>query len=536
MYIFKNKHNKNRPFLLDVSSIDLSPITPDTPIVQSFARLPLISRASNKMVVTTIVNNENNNDNNNDNNNNNNNEKIFNVDQDDVELHTGSTLCDQDWKSYSSHNNDNNSLNKQSHHKLSDDTKLDDIENNNDDYNILIAALFNDKGYKLVKKMRNTLQGEMFGATRVKDNLSVAIKRTPKSSHEQRTSQQDGMSIIVEENIILESIILHHLTVANSSISNDYIVKFIDFFETEKDYYLVMEYVNGITLRNYIKKCHQLIQSEKLNLKEYKKICKYMFWQIAANIHWLHHDMSCCHLDLNLDNIMVENGNFIENDDGLVTINPHINCKLVDFGLSEIFKTHPYSNKNNNNNNNNNNNYHNNRDNDENKNDANKENINNNKDNPFLCSKHGMTHNQAHTSPKVFDGEVYDARCADMWSLGIILFTLCVGVEPYKFPNNKLDRGYWALQSTNINDFQSYLQMNDYGKYLNDSLFILITGLLTINDSKRLSIEQVVESQYLQTYYRRYKDRIIEKSQIQKMANYLQRQKMKDFPYYTMNR
>ena len=291
-------------------------------------------------------------------------------------------------------------------HKLIDES-FDDIKETKLDSELGEILVMKQKGYKLLHKMRNTLQGAMYKAQRIKDGLICAIKATSKVLHGSRTSEQDGMSIIVEENILLEAIILHHLTVANTSVSGDYIVQFIDFFEDESNYYLIMEYVNGVTLRDFTKKCHQMIQTKKLKLNHYKKICKYIFWQICCNINWLHNDINCAHLDLNMDNIMIENGTFIKNEeDDTISINPDINAKLIDFGLSEIF------------------------------------NVNINSDSPFLCSKHGMTNNQTYVSPKVFDGDVYDGRCADMWSLGIILFTLCVGTEPYTYPNDKTDAGY----------------------------------------------------------------------------------------------
>mmetsp|Transcript_15969 Transcript_15969/g.14334 ORF Transcript_15969/g.14334 Transcript_15969/m.14334 type:complete len:206 (-) Transcript_15969:805-1422(-) len=204
-----------------------------------------------------------------------------------------------------------------------------------------------------------------------------------------------------------------------------------------------------------------------------------------------------------MDNIMIENGTFIKNEDDSISINPDLNVKLIDFGLSEMFNI-----KSNNDNNN----------------------------NPFSCSKHGMTQNQTYCAPKVFDGDVYDGRCADMWSLGIILFTMCVGNEPYQYPNDKTDAGYWSLKNENIGDFESYLEMSHLTQFLNDSLISLILGLLNFNDSNRFTIKQVLESDYLLAYWRRYQTKITEKSQLQKMANYLQRDKMKDFPFYKVNR
>ena len=47
-----------------------------------------------------------------------------------------------------------------------------------------------------------------------------------------------------------------------------------------------------------------------------------------------------CHLDLSLENIVISNGNFILNDKtNKITIDlENISFKIIDFGLSEIFK------------------------------------------------------------------------------------------------------------------------------------------------------------------------------------------------------
>lgn len=441
-----DQNNLLRPAFIDTTTYDLSPITPDDAI--------LINDNYNN------INNDNNND----------------------EIKP----CDHDWKSYSS---DNQQLMNES----LDETK--ELKQEYTEIDSKMINIFNKKGFKLINKIRSTLQGSLYKAKRNKDGLMCAVKATSKDLHNSRTSEQDGVSIIVEENIILESIILHHLTVANTPISKDYIAKFIDFFEDETNYYLVMEYVNGVTLRDFTNKCHKMIQLKQLKLSQYKKICKYILWQIASVLYWLHNDIGCCHLDLNMDNIMIENGTFIKDDNDSIIINQDINIVLIDFGLSEVFN-----------------------------------------DNQFLCGKHGMTNNQTYVAPKVFNDDIYDGRAADIWSLGIILFTMSVGIEPYKFPNDKTDAGYKSLKNSNIGQFQSYLEMTNKSMFVNNSMISLLLGVLDFNDSNRFNIKQVLESDYLLSYWQKYQSRITEKSQLQKMQNYLLRDKMKDFPYYKMNR
>ena len=92
-----------------------------------------------------------------------------------------------------------------------------------------------------------------------------------------------------------EAIILHHLTVDNRATA-DYIVRFVDFFETEHCYFLVMEWGGDLTLNQFCDKAFEYLHSGRLDVKEYKRIVKYIFWQLSVIIYWLHHDMHCCHL------------------------------------------------------------------------------------------------------------------------------------------------------------------------------------------------------------------------------------------------
>ncbi len=96
----------------------------------------------------------------------------------------------------------------------------------------------------------------------------------------------NGFNFCVEKNIVNEAKILKYLTLDNKC--TDYITKFIDFFESDT------EYVNGQrTLKQFVQKAHDYISNNKLDIKHYQKIIKYIFWQISAIVHWMHSDMKC---------------------------------------------------------------------------------------------------------------------------------------------------------------------------------------------------------------------------------------------------
>merc|ERR1719361_2028169 len=96
----------------------------------------------------------------------------------------------------------------------------------------------------------------------------IAVKKVAKRVNQQKTVSQDGMTMLVEEDLIKESVILKHLTMDNS---NKYVVKFVDFFESERDLYLCTEFVEGMNLRQFVTAAHSFISEGRLSLKEYRK-------------------------------------------------------------------------------------------------------------------------------------------------------------------------------------------------------------------------------------------------------------------------
>lgn len=61
-----------------------------------------------------------------------------------------------------------------------------------------------ENGYIKMEKLYDTLQGELFEAKTMDGSKNVVIKKTDKTLHDKRISIQQGMSIVVEENIIKE--------------------------------------------------------------------------------------------------------------------------------------------------------------------------------------------------------------------------------------------------------------------------------------------------------------------------------------------
>eukprot|EP01083_Nonionella_stella_P053781 142134_1 len=332
--------------------------------------------------------------------------------------------------------------------------------------------LFLRNGYQKVNKICDTLQGELYKAIQVDTNQHVAIKRTDKRLSKNNIAVEDDITFCVSANCIQEAEILKYLTLDHTPIGN-YIVQYIDWFESEDDYYLVMEYVASETnIRQFISRAKQRITNGTLSTKQYRKMVKCLLWQLFVTVQWLHLSMKCCHLNLCLENILLENANFIKTKNGVV-IDPNISIKLCSFGVAQVFRT----------------------------------------DN-FVCDKQPLSLDQeAYSAPKVFNEELYDARAADNWKLGMCLFEcMTMGQRMYQPLEVHVPfSGHWAV---NNNGLKGYLNANNLLNHFNVDSFGMLNALLNIKEAERLKGMDILKHSWFNMYYRRYKKQIKKKFRV----------------------
>jgi len=342
-------------------------------------------------------------------------------------------------------------------------------------------------GYLSPSKLRDTTQGSIYEA--FKDDTKLAIKRTSKRLHDARESVDEfGNTIIVNENIVREALLLQYLTTLNHPIGG-YIVKFIDFFETEEDYYLVMEYAGSMNLAQFQEKAQQYLKEKRLSRTEYLKVIKFMSWQIAVTLKWMHDMMSVCHLDLCLENIMVNDDAFIINeDDKSVRLNMMTSIKLCDFGEAELFS----------------------------------------QGKGFQCNKWGYRDSYHYVSPAVFEEVPFDAKHQDLWSFACLLFKLYTNQFLYKLPDANVDIGFAALYQCKL---IPYLKTNKLSHSLNGKLLRLLLGIFTNSNT------EILHSAFYERYYQEYATRIHRKSVIQKtrIDELVKEGKMDQFPVYSLD-
>lgn len=100
--------------------------------------------------------------------------------------------------------------------------------------------------------------------------------------------------------------------------------------------YFVMDYVDGLTLKNYIKLYKLKHRTVKCGGGVPEDLCKVLFTKLLNIIDYLHSDsVSVCHRDLNPGNILITHPNF-ENE-------PKVT--LIDFNVARKFKDTDTNNK-----------------------------------------------------------------------------------------------------------------------------------------------------------------------------------------------
>eukprot|EP01083_Nonionella_stella_P060479 157918_1 len=422
----------------------------------------------------------------------------------------------------------------------SDEYDSDDYSDDDDDDGFSFMAFLTEhaqverdtvyasNGYKMLHKMCNTLQGELLKALEMSSDAHVVIKKADRQLVADNLTIVDEVTCVVTENRIKEAKILKYLTSKEMGV-NQYIVKYFNFFESDDDCYLVMEVVHsGINLKQFVMICTKYIRQKKMKKTEYRSTIKRLYWQLALTIDWLHNTMHCCHLDLCLSNIMLKDCGFVTQPDGYLTINPETSIKLCDFGVAEIFA-----------------------------------------DGNFECTKQDLSiENNSYYAPQVVDDEIYDARAADMWSMGMLLYFIVTGerlYEPMEAVQTQVSskalvstedaslsslvskrrsrssvrdslgatgflcNGYWALHNGTLKE---YLTINEQVDRFEHASFRLMLSLLRVKESKRLTATKVLKHKWFKEYYRKHEDIINNQPTHQQVKQALPIDD--DFPFYEM--
>lgn len=97
---------------------------------------------------------------------------------------------------------------------------------------------------------------------------------------------------------------------------------------------------------------------------------------------------------------------------------------------------------------------------------------------------------------------IFDARKADIWSLGIVFFSLVIGAPPYIKPvAGRVDDTYDYVERGCISQLLYDWERNDF---VTLRMLSLINGMLTVDESDRFCITQIFNHPWLRLYKEQY--------------------------------
>lgn len=170
--------------------------------------------------------------------------------------------------------------------------------------NVIISKKINSNpfDYYVVKKEIGSGTYSKVQLVQHKINLSIRAMKVIKKKKKRGTNQTNEMDVYKEVELLIK-------------MDHPNIVKIFEFFNGEKEYYLIMEYCGGGELFDKI---------VKSNLTEIQ--CAYIMYQILSAVNYCH-KMRIIHRDLKPENILIK-----KDEDGFYRV------KICDFGTSKAFK------------------------------------------------------------------------------------------------------------------------------------------------------------------------------------------------------
>ncbi|KAI8380449.1 kinase-like domain-containing protein [Choanephora cucurbitarum] len=169
-------------------------------------------------------------------------------------------------------------------------------------------------------------------------------------------------------------------------LNHESIVQLQATMETEKHLCIVLEYVEGGELFDFVQHMHSGIHRVGIQSSIDELLIKKLSLEVIQITSWLH-SHNIVHRDLKLENILV----YFDTETG----EPHI--KITDFGLARVVDPTQ----------------------------------------PVITTRCGS---EEYAAPEIVQGLGYDGRLTDTWSVGIILYALLVGYLPFSYNPAKSEK------------------------------------------------------------------------------------------------
>jgi serine/threonine protein kinase len=241
----------------------------------------------------------------------------------------------------------------------------------------------------------------------------------------------------------------------SSHAGKQYFAKLIGDFTDEHFHYVVTEFIEGGDMFNV------LLQLEQQKLPE--AVAKILFQQLLLAVDYLH-SMNVAHLDLSLENICLRgNGNLAIIDFGLATIHPLYNTYNVN-SVNNVVS------------------------------------LDNNDCRSFVCKAVGKGLTKpgkvSYMSPELLNGKSWDAYSNDLFSIGVVLYTMSVGKPPFRQAEDK-DVWYHVISTTKWLT-PSITKQSSASVYmcLSKDLLLLLDSLIK-PQQQRATLQQLLNSSWL---------------------------------------
>ncbi|KAG0032415.1 Serine/threonine-protein kinase brsk1 [Podila clonocystis] len=176
-----------------------------------------------------------------------------------------------------------------------------------------------DRGAKDPSKMRSTtpkLAPDHVGPYMVGKTLGKGSSGCVKLGRHRKTNEQVAVKIISKASLANKAAVhrgIEREIAIMKLINHPHVIRLYDVYETEKELFLVMEYVSGGELFEYLVNKGRLDETEALRF----------FQQIIVGLAFCH-KRKICHRDLKPENLLLDE---------------RMNVKIADFGMASLQKT-----------------------------------------------------------------------------------------------------------------------------------------------------------------------------------------------------
>lgn len=334
------------------------------------------------------------------------------------------------------------------------ESKTDDAGMKSSAYDL--EQILSARGYQIESKIATTLQGVIYKANKQHKadeqplrGQPVVIKVTEKKWYTKGVAFVNGKEIPIRENIMDEIQILRWLTHHQPPAA---MTRYVDHFEDERNIFLIME-DGGMDFFKFVAECHKLINSGALSLREWQSAVRVAFKQMVQFVEWMHSKMAICHLDISLENLLISNV-FVMTDktsgSQRIYLSHNFQLKFCDFGLATAFNG-----------------------------------------TDFRCAKYvGKT---GYKAPKVYGKkQIFDARAADTWSLGVVLFMMSIGAPPFARPCNK-ECAFALIMAGRMDELLASWQRL---QYLTPEMYDLLKRIFQ-PEEKRITLKQILSHPFM---------------------------------------